>query len=86
MGLVKPGQRVVLKYDAFPYKTFGINHGTVVSVPRASVDQPAQGVLTMVPASLADGQKQTSFNLLVKPDSNTILAYGEPRPSHWAPR
>eukprot|EP01035_Chromulina_nebulosa_P036690 gene36690-49451_t len=40
-GLIKPGQKVVLKYDAFPFKTFGIQHGTITSISSSAVRAPA---------------------------------------------
>ncbi|MEZ5849311.1 MAG: efflux RND transporter periplasmic adaptor subunit [Hyphomicrobiaceae bacterium] len=80
MGLVASGQRVTLKYDAFPFKTFGIKMGTVVDVAQASVDSVKPGSLSeqgLIPA--ARGGRQTVFQISVRPDANTILAYGEER-------
>jgi membrane fusion protein len=34
IGFIAPGNRVVLRYDAFPFQRFGQYHGTVASVGR----------------------------------------------------
>lgn len=38
IGLVKPGDEVRLRFDAFPYQKFGVGRGRVLSVSRAAVD------------------------------------------------
>jgi len=38
IGLVRPGQRVVLRYEAFPHRIHGRREGIVRSVSRAPVD------------------------------------------------
>jgi membrane fusion protein len=34
IGFIKPGQEVVLRYDAFPYERFGQYHGVVSDISR----------------------------------------------------
>jgi membrane fusion protein len=75
IGLVKVGQKVVLKYDAFPFKTFGIQHGTVTSISSAAIRAPAtegDSGLDPRPAS-----RQSLYRMEVKPDNSEIEAYGE---------
>ncbi|MCL2713032.1 MAG: HlyD family efflux transporter periplasmic adaptor subunit [Alphaproteobacteria bacterium] len=92
IGLVKVGQSVVLKYDAFPYKTFGIQHGRVTSVAQAAVSgpggaKPDLGSLASLGgaalgAAAAGGigaVKQSVYRVEVKPEKNEIMAYGEKR-------
>jgi hemolysin D len=48
IGLIKPGQRVKLLYDAFPYQRYGVRHGTVRWISPASTvvqDHPVFRVL-----------------------------------------
>jgi membrane fusion protein len=74
-GLVKVGQNVVLKYDAFPFKTFGIQHGTVASISSAAIRAPAtEGDSGLDPRPLT---RQSLYRMEVRPDSNEIEAYGE---------
>lgn len=48
IGLIRPGERVKLLYDAFPYQRYGVRYGTVRWVSPASVvvkDRPVFRVL-----------------------------------------
>lgn len=40
IGFVKPGQRVRLLYDAFPYQKFGFYNGEITEVSKAVVQHP----------------------------------------------
>ncbi|MFN3388565.1 MAG: HlyD family secretion protein [Allosphingosinicella sp.] len=75
IGLIDEGQRVALKYDAFPFQTYGLRYGTVTRVELASIEggQPAA----------AEGQQQQRdrpFLVEVKPEDEEVIAYGRPRP------
>ena len=37
IGFVRPGQRVLLRYEAYPYQKFGSYEGVVKSVSRTTV-------------------------------------------------
>lgn len=78
IGLIEPGQRVVLKYDAFPYKTFGVQYGTVRRVGEAPLSLPK----TLDPATSGDPLRpaQSTFLVEVEPERTAISAYGEDRP------
>ena len=74
MGFIKPGQRVRVSYDAFPYQRFGQYGGTVSSVSQTDV--PVQG-------SAAD--RRAVFLVRVALDSAAVKAYGTEialRPGH----
>lgn len=74
-GLVKVGQKVVLKYDAFPFKTFGIQHGTVTAISSAAIRAPAtEGDSGLDPRPL---NRQSLYRMEVRPDTAEIEAYGE---------
>lgn len=87
-GTVEKGQRVVLKYDAFPYKSFGIARGTVQAISAASSDDPDAAAVPGLSASAEPGvgtsaraaARQTTYLVLVKPDQTTVKAYGTERP------
>ena len=78
VGLIKVGQSVVLKYDAFPFKTFGIQHGTVSSISTAAVRTPAVKEDDGVDPRPVD--RQSVYRIEIRPDSRTIEAYGERKP------
>jgi len=64
IGRIKPGQRVKLLYDAFPYQRYGVRYGTVRWVSPATV-------------ATADGAE---FRALVDIERAAILVEGQPRP------
>jgi membrane fusion protein len=81
VGFVRPGQRVLLRYQAYPYQKFGHHEGVVTSVSRSAVspgELPQQ--LTGVPAlaGLSGGTpSEPVYRITVKLTNQTITAYGE---------
>ncbi|MEN7431721.1 HlyD family efflux transporter periplasmic adaptor subunit [Chromobacterium sp. TRC.1.1.SA] len=73
IGFVKVGQRVQLRYAAFPYQKFGQYDGTVIEVARSA--QPIAGVTE---SRLATYEPQ--YKVTVRPDKQTVLAYGRQEP------
>lgn len=84
MGLLMVGQRVVLKYDAFPYKTFGIKHGRIIAIGRQPLSLPKEDESSTLELSLAKAgprpPKESKFLIEVEPEDKTIVAYGAERP------
>lgn len=72
IGFIERGQRVVLKYDAFPFEAFGLRYGTVTAVQEAPLEQPDQA-----PTS---GKAERVFRVEVAPESVVVEAYGRRRP------
>lgn len=71
IGFVSPGDRVVLRYQAYPYQKFGQQYGKVVQVSRSALS-PAEA------ASLLGRHVTTPlYRVLVKLDRQTINAYGK---------
>jgi len=64
LSLVRPGQGVKLRYDAFPYQRFGIRFGVVRWVGPGTVDPGDSG----------------AFRGLVDLDGPTFDVHGQPRP------
>ncbi|MFC7398187.1 HlyD family secretion protein [Chelatococcus sp. GCM10030263] len=76
-GFVKPGNRVNLFYEAYPYQKFGIQKGTVLSVTRAAV------IPRELPFPVASDEPH--YVVTVKLERQTITAYGrEERPQAGA--
>jgi membrane fusion protein len=79
IGFVRPGQRVLLRYQAFPYQKFGHYEGIVASVSRSAV---SPGELTQQLVNLASlyGQNEAVYRITVSLASQTVKAYGEAIP------
>ncbi|HEX2147273.1 MAG TPA: HlyD family efflux transporter periplasmic adaptor subunit, partial [Pseudorhizobium sp.] len=72
-GFIREGQDVRLKYEAFPYKTFGTARGTVSAVSHT--------VLAPSEVSMPGFQGQEPvFRVKVKLDRESIDAYGQAIP------
>ncbi len=75
VGFVHGGERVLLRYQAYPYQKFGHYTGSVVSVSAAA----------MAPAELAafgEGPRdgEPLYQIRVRLDAQSVLAYGKPQP------
>ena len=78
IGFIHQGERVLLRYSAFPYQKFGEYWGTVVSISRAALNP--EEVESLRPGRRCPG-KQTGpfYRVIVKPDSQFVKVYGEER-------
>ncbi|WIM05764.1 MAG: HlyD family efflux transporter periplasmic adaptor subunit [Candidatus Nitricoxidivorans perseverans] len=80
VGFVRLGDRVLLRYQAFPYQKFGHAGGKVVSVARTAL--PANEISNLGGGG-GGGQGQQSepvYRITVELDSQTVAAYGKPQP------
>ncbi|KFN51304.1 HlyD family secretion protein [Arenimonas composti] len=67
VGFVAPGDRVLLRYDAFPYQKFGQHPGTVLRVSRsASVGEGGDG--------------EPLYRVVVAPARAEVVAFGRGEP------
>jgi membrane fusion protein len=74
VGFVRAGDRVVLRYRAYPYQKFGQHYGSVAEVSRSA--------LTPSEVSAITGQAATEplYRVAVKLDAPSVLAYGKSEP------
>lgn len=77
IGFITPGNRVVLRYQAFPYQKFGQHFGRVADVSRSALSTTEVTVLT--------GQQPTQnqeplYRVQVILDSQQIMAFGHAEP------
>jgi membrane fusion protein len=70
VGFIEPGDRVLLRYQAFPYQKFGHHGGQVIRVSRSAINPEAVGGRTNEPY----------YRVLVALDQQAIMAYGKPEP------
>jgi len=80
VGFVRPGQRVLLRYQAYPYQRFGHYEGVVASVSRAALspgELPPQLAGMTGLTGLAAGQAaEPIYRITVRLASQTVTAYG----------
>lgn len=79
IGFLRPGQEVLLRYQAFPYQKFGHHIGRIVSVSNSALspsDLPVQqaGLTSLV------GTGEPVYQIVVDLEQQQITAYGEARP------
>ena len=83
VGFVKPGQRVTLRYQAYPYQRYGHYEGTVKSVSRTALspgDLPPQlaGLSTL--GAAAGASSEPVYRITVELARQTVTAQGEALP------
>ncbi|AKA24072.1 HlyD family secretion protein [Pseudomonas chlororaphis] len=71
IGFVREGDRVVLRYQAYPFQKFGLQYGRVIDVSRTALSARDVAALTGNPA--VQGQH---YRVIVAPDRQDIDAYG----------
>ncbi|CAI8914546.1 membrane fusion protein [Pseudomonas chlororaphis] len=79
IGFIKPGDSVLIRYQAYPYQKFGQYQGRVRSISRTSV--PFAELASMagaVPGLGKDGEQL--YRLQISLDKQMVTAYGQPRP------
>lgn len=84
IGFVRPGQRVQLRYQAFPYQRFGHYDGVVAAVSRAALspaELPAQlAGLTSVTGAGPGAVAEPLYRITVNLASQAVTAYGVTTP------
>lgn len=84
-GFVAPGQQVMLRFDAFPYQKFGLQHGVVASVSRtpfAPAELPANLASTILSNEqrMGGGSNEALYRIKVRLERQSIDAYGHGQP------
>lgn len=79
VGFLKPGQRVLLRYDAFPYQKFGHYEGTITSVSHAAISP------NELPPQAAgffgvEGSREPVYRVTVALAAQDVKAYGRDVP------
>jgi membrane fusion protein len=75
VGFLRVGQRVLLRYEAFPYQKFGHYAGSVISVAQAAVNPTELG--PHAPVAKSDSPV---YLVTIKISDQSIRAYGKPIP------
>jgi membrane fusion protein len=73
IGFIEPGDRVLLRYQAFPYQKFGHQEGHVAAISRSALNPGELGAL------IGNGQQGEPFyRVTVSLARQAITAYGKP--------
>lgn len=72
IGFIRPGQKVVLRYQAFPYQKFGQQYGKVTEVSRVALSPQEVATLT----GMGNVQEQ-HYRVLVELEKQEINVYGK---------
>ena len=75
IGFLEPGQKVVLRYQAFPYQKFGQQYGKVVEVSRTALSPQEIATLTG-----KNNVQEQQYRVLVHLDRQSISAYSRNEP------
>ncbi len=68
IGFVEEGDRVLLRYQAYPYQKFGHHAGQVLRISRSALNPDARG---------AGASAEPFYRVLVALERQTVTAYGE---------
>jgi len=72
IGFIRPGQRVVLRYESFPWQKFGQQYGTVTEISKSALSPQEVSSIT------GDSQVQESlYQVKVAIDHQSVQAYGK---------
>ena len=75
-GFIHPGQRVALRFAAFPYQKFGVQYGTIREISRTTLTP--SDFLSISPVTWKENEGR--YRVIVEPENTFILAYGKKEP------
>jgi len=77
IGFVKPGDKVLIRYQAYPYQKFGHQGGAVEAVAKTAL--PTQE-LNGLPTPTGNSSNEPLYRVSVKLAAQTVNAYGKAQP------
>lgn len=72
IGFIQPGQKVVLRYQAYPYQKFGQQYGKVKDVSRTALSPQEVATLTG-----NNNVQEQLYRVVIQLDKQDIQAYGK---------
>ncbi len=73
IGFIKPGMKVLLRYQAFPYQKFGQYSGTVSDISNTTINATEIGL----PFAHDPGTNDPLYRIRVRLDDTNVTAYGK---------
>ncbi len=77
IGFIKPGDIVLLRYQAYPYQKFGHAKGKVVSVSKTALPSNELSSIGNLSSSAANGSNEPLYRITVNLDAQSVNAYGK---------
>jgi membrane fusion protein len=76
VGFIRPGDKVLVRYQAYPYQKFGLHAGKVIAISTAAVPSAELAGFTLpdLPAG------EPVYGITVDLASQTVMAYGQAQP------
>lgn len=75
-GFIQPGQRVALRFAAFPYQKFGVQYGIIREISRTTLTP--SDLLSVSPVTWKENEGH--YRVIVEPENTFIRAYGKKEP------
>lgn len=79
IGFLRPGQRVLLRYQAYPHQKFGSYAGEVASISHSAIN-PAELGRSLVGLSSLYAQNEPIYRVVVRLARQDVSAYGKNMP------
>jgi membrane fusion protein len=80
IGFVKVGQKVLLKYDAYPYQNFGLYESTVDRIDKSILYPKDFDSPVSVDPKNTYASNEPFYRVLVNLKQQTVTVYGKPYP------
>jgi len=77
IGFIRPGMKVLLRYQAYPYQKFGQHTAIVRDVTHTSIPASELRTADLTPTV---GRGEPMYRIRLKLDRQTVMAYGKPMP------
>lgn len=78
IAFLRTGERVLLRYSAFPYQRFGEQPGVVTEVSHAALHP--EELKSLMPALPPSDQSKTFYRVIVRPDRQDVMVAGRSEP------
>jgi membrane fusion protein len=79
VGFLRPGQKVLLRYHAYPYQKFGLYEGVVSSISQSAIS-PSEVTQQLSGLTSLYGSTEPIYRVTVELSQQTAMAYGQAIP------
>jgi membrane fusion protein len=79
VGFLQPGQRVLMRYQAYPYQKFGHYEGVLANVSRSAIN-PGELPAQLIGLTSVVGANEPVYRITVSLDKQEVMAYGQAMP------
>jgi membrane fusion protein len=79
IGFLRPGQKVLLRYQAYPYQKFGHQEGVIAGISGSAIS-PAELPPQLAGSGSPAGANEPVYRITVRLARQQVHAYGRPQP------